>query len=81
MIADFEGILSMPILQELDLSLNKIERIQKAKWPKLKMLNLSNNKVRIIENLENCRALEVLDLSFNEVMKIKHLSAGTNVNF
>jgi len=45
------------------------------------MLNLSNNKIRLVENLENCRALEILDLSFNEVMKIKPISAGTNVHF
>ena len=39
-------------------------------FTKLAVLNLSHNKIRVVEGLENCLELGTVDLSHNEIQAI-----------
>ena len=45
---------------------NKIPRMENLHtFSRLAILNLSHNKIRVIEGLDNCLELGTLDVSFN----------------
>lgn len=78
-IFSFDGIMSMPHLEFLNLSLNVIEKIDKVKMPSLIDLDLSGNRIRHLENFDHCRKLEKLNLSDNGLMKIRNIPPGFNL--
>lgn len=70
-IQDCTGLGNMPLLEELNLSRNQIEIISGMGTPSLKQLDFSFNKIRIVGGLDKCKNLEIVNLSNNELMKIK----------
>ena len=59
------------VLSYLDLSYNKIDKIQNLFFiPHLHSLNLSNNKIKRLENLEGCVSLRQLNVSDNSIRSI-----------
>ncbi|KAK8866903.1 hypothetical protein M9Y10_009871 [Tritrichomonas musculus] len=61
-------------LIHLNLSSNFITKIQNLNISSLKVLDLSNNKISVIENLENLIKLESLDLQNNRIHSLFLLS-------
>ncbi|XAR68061.1 hypothetical protein NMG60_11003059 [Bertholletia excelsa] len=60
-------------LRALNLSGNSIVRITAGALPRgLHILNLSRNKISIIEGLRELTRLRVLDLSYNRIVRIGH---------
>ncbi|CAN8075178.1 unnamed protein product [Agarophyton chilense] len=67
-------------LEELYLISNKIKVIRGlCGMPKLSMLELGDNRIRIIENLDKLKSLEGLWLGRNKITKIENLSSLKNL--
>ncbi|GBG73304.1 hypothetical protein CBR_g13023 [Chara braunii] len=68
-------------LRNLDLSRNSIARILPGSLPRsLHVLDLSYNKLSVIEGLRDLTRLQVLKLSFNRIVRIGHgLSSCTSL--
>ena len=61
----------LAVLSYLDLSFNKIEKIQNLFFVShLHSLNLSNNNIKRLENLEGCDSLRQLNVSDNKITSI-----------
>lgn len=61
-------------LTQLNLSSNFITKIQNLNLNLLKSLDISNNKISVIENLENLTKLEILNLKNNRIHSLFLLS-------
>jgi internalin A len=91
---EIKGLDELVKLEELYLFQNNIEEIIPESYPSdkegplnnlksLKILNLSNNKIKTIEGLNNLVNLETLNLASNKIENItgiKHLEKLTDVN-
>lgn len=67
-------------LQELFLIGNKVRKITGlSDMPKLTMLELGDNRIRVIENLDSLTALQGLWLGRNKISAITNLDALTNL--
>lgn len=66
----------------LCLSANALKNIPKALvgLSHLKHFYVSNNKIELIENLENCHELETLDLRHNQLQEISGVAHLTKLN-
>ena len=58
---------SLKQIIELDLSFNRIEKIQNINMPLLTILDLKGNQIKRIENLKTLKKLERLNLSKNKI--------------
>lgn len=77
-IRKIDHLVSLPNLQTLDLSGNKLTEINNFWLPgsnldKLRFLILARNQIRQIRNLEKLSGLERLDLSDNRVVELSGL--------
>jgi len=66
-ICTIQGLDYLKNLKELDLSNNRIKKMDKLNFPCLLNLNLAGNRLKRIENLRNCKKLIYLDLSHNYI--------------
>ncbi|OHT01373.1 hypothetical protein TRFO_07625 [Tritrichomonas foetus] len=57
-------------LTHLNLSTNLLTKIQNLEIPSLKLLDLSNNRISVLENIENMDRLESLNLSSNRIHSV-----------
>lgn len=78
LIRKIDHLVSLPNLQTLDLSGNKLAEINNFWLPgsnldKLRCLVLARNQIRQIRNLEKLVGLERLDLSDNRVVELSGL--------
>ncbi|CDJ38498.1 leucine rich repeat protein, putative [Eimeria tenella] len=70
---DGPGLLSLPLLERLDLSHNSLRHLKglaTAPLENIRVLQLRGNGLSRIEGLLNCSHLEVLDLSDNRIRRI-----------
>ncbi|CAL6094306.1 Conserved_hypothetical protein [Hexamita inflata] len=75
-----EFIGNMKNLKILDLSLNKLENVDKLKTlTNLKSLDLNQNFIKTIDGLETLIELENLDISYNQVTQINQLDNMVNI--
>lgn len=72
-----ENLETLVNLEEIDLSFNRIERIEGLGTPT--NLNLVHNKLVKIDNLKNLTALEYLELGDNKIKKIEGLEKNANI--
>lgn len=84
LIKKIDHIVSLPNLQTLDLSFNKLVEINNFWVPgnsldRLRTLNLAKNQIRQIRNLDRLSALEHLDLSDNKVVELSGLEKLVNL--
>ena len=61
---------SLKKLKVVNLEINQIELIKPLHCPELRILNLSNNQIRKIENLEMLSGLKSLNLYRNAIEEI-----------
>jgi hypothetical protein len=70
-ITKLENLVSLPYLNYLDLSSNLISKINNFSLSnavhKLRVLNLSKNRIEAIQNLDLFTSLDVLDLQDNRI--------------
>lgn len=84
LIKKIDHLVSLPNLQSLDLSVNKIAEINSFWVPgsnldKLRTLNMSRNQIKSIKNLDHLTNLEVLDLQDNRITELTGLHKLTNL--
>ena len=83
-IKKIDHLVSLPNLQSLDLSANKIAEINNFWMPgsnldKLRSLNLAKNQIKSIKHLDHLPNLETLDLQDNRISELSGLSKLTNL--
>jgi internalin A len=66
-IAVIQHLDALKQITELDLSFNRIEKIQNINMPQLTILDLSGNQIKRIENLKTLKKLERLNLTKNKI--------------
>ncbi len=84
LIKKIDHLVSLPNLQTLDLSFNRLIEINNFWVPgnnldKLRTLNLAKNMIRQIKNLDKLSSLEHLDLSDNKVIELSGLEKLLNL--
>ena len=73
---------TMPALTLLDLSFNKIDRIENLEqFPALTELALHGNFISRIENLDSLNALETLHLTSNRITDIENLTGLSSLKY
>ena len=73
-ISDLNVLQYLPNLQQLDISSNKISKIERLdNLPSLQQLDISYNQISKLENLDNLPSLQQLDISSNKISKIERL--------
>ncbi|CAL6040821.1 leucine-rich_repeat domain-containing protein [Hexamita inflata] len=76
-----EIIGSLKNLQSLDLSINRLENVDKLKQlGNLRALDLNQNFIKTVDCLESLAGLQNLDISYNQVSHVKALENMENMN-
>ncbi|XP_022251118.1 leucine-rich repeat and guanylate kinase domain-containing protein-like isoform X2 [Limulus polyphemus] len=74
-ISEYRGLHNCKSLSDLDLSSNCLTKVSFLKCLPLVRLNLSHNKIRFIENLENLKFLQELNLNCNQISSLESINS------